>query len=78
MLKVPKCETMKETIALSINYYIEVFQPKDLKARLIISAQESPTQRFSCLIENLLRPIVACLTTYMKNDWDFLRLLQSS
>ena len=60
------------SIALSTDDYIEVFEPEDLKARPIISGPESPTQRLSCLIENLLKPVVSCLITYVKDDWDSL------
>ena len=76
--KVHKCKTIQEAIALLTDDYIEVFQPEDLKARPIISGPESPTQRLSCLIENLLQPIVPFLTTYVKEDWDFLQFLPSS
>ena len=76
--KIHKCKTIQEAIALSTDDYIEVFQPEDLKTRPIISGPESPTQRLSFLIENLLKPIVPCLTTYVKDDWDFLRFLPSS
>ena len=76
--KVHKCKTIQEAIALSTDDYIEVFQPEDLKARPIMSGQESPTQRLSCLIENLWKPIVPFLTTYVKEDWDFLQFLSSS
>ena len=73
--KVNKCKTIQEAIALSTDDYIE---PEDLKTRPIISAPESPIERLRCLIENLLKPIVPCLTTYMKDDWDFLPFLPSS
>ena len=76
--KVFKCKTIREAIALSIDDYIEVFQPEDLKARAIISGPWSPTQRLSWLIENLLKPTVAGLTTYAKDDCDFSRFLPSS
>ena len=76
--KVHKCKTIQEAIAILTDDYIETFQPEDLKARPIISGPESPTQRLSCLIENLLQPIVPFLTTYVKEDWDFLQFLPSS
>ena len=57
---------------------LKFIQPEDLKTRLIISGPESPTQRLSCLVENLLKPIVPCLTTYVKDDWDFLPFLPCS
>ena len=65
--KVHKCKTIQEAIALSTDDYIEVFQPEDLKTRPIKSGPESPIQRLSYLIENLLKPIVPCLTTYVKD-----------
>ena len=43
----------------------------DPKARSIMSGPESPTEPLSRLVENLLKPIVPCLTTYVKDDWDF-------
>ena len=76
--KVHKCITIQEAITLLIDDYIEVFQPEHLKRRTIISGPESSTQRLSCLMENLLKPIDPCLTTYVKDDWDFLRFLPSS
>ena len=76
--KVHKCKRIQEAIAFSPDDYIEVFQPEDLKTRPIISGPESPTKRLSCLIENLLKPIVPGLTTYVKYDWDFLRFLSRS
>ena len=76
--KVHKCKTIQEAIALSIDDYSEVFQSEDLKASLIISGPESPTHRVSCLIKNLLKPVVPCLATYVKDDWDFSRYLPSS
>ena len=57
----------------SIDNYIEVFQPEDLKIRPIISGTKIPTQRLHCPIE-----IAPCLTTYVKDGWDFLRFLPSS
>ena len=65
-------------IALSTVDYLGVFQPEDLKARPIISGWESPTQQLSCLRENLPKPILPCLTTYVKDNWDFLSFLPSS
>ena len=49
-----------------------------MKARPRIPGPESPTQRLSCIIENLLKPVAHCLTTYVKDDWDFLRFSLSS
>ena len=56
--KLHKCKTSQETIGLSTDDYIEVFQPEDLKARPAISGSEISTQWLSCLIENFLKPII--------------------
>ena len=74
--KFHKCKTIQEAIVLSTDDYIEVFQPEDLKARPIISGAESPTQRLSCYIKNLLKTIFHCLSTYVKDDWDFFDFYQ--
>ena len=42
--KVHKCITIQEAITLLIDDYNEVFQPEDLKRRIIISGPESSTQ----------------------------------
>ena len=74
--KVHQCKAIQEAIAPSTYDYIEVFQPEDLKARPIISGAESPTQRLSCYIKNLLKTIFHCLSTYVKDDWDFFDFYQ--
>ena len=76
--KVQKRKIIQKAIALSTDDYIEVFQLEDLKARPIVSDTESPTERLSCLIENLLKPIVPFLTTDVKDNLDFLRFLPIS
>ena len=44
----------------------------------IISGPESPTQRLSCIIELLLKPIAPHLITYIKGDWEFIKCLRRS
>ena len=66
--KLHKYEKIQEALALSVDDYIEVFQPEDLKARTIISGSESPIQRLILRIENLLNPIFSYLTTYVEDD----------
>ena len=63
-LKVRKRRSIHEAITLSTDGDTEDFQSEDLKQRPIISGPGSPTQRLSCLIENLLKP-VPCLTAYV-------------
>ena len=50
-------KSVQETIAVTNDDYIEISQPEDLKGRPIIPGPEGPTQRLSCIIETLLKPI---------------------
>ena len=45
----------------------------DLKERPILGGQNSATEGISGLLEKILTPIVLCLKTYTKDDWDFIR-----
>ena len=78
MPKIHKCKSIQEAIVLANDDYIEIYQPDDLKGRPIISGPESPTQRLSCIIETLLKPIVPHLITYIKDDWEFIQFLPRS
>ena len=57
---------------------LEIYQPDDLKGRPIISGPESPSQRLSCILKMLLKPIVPHLITYMKDDWEYIKFLHRS
>ena len=50
-------------------------KPNDLKGRPIVAGPNSPTQALSSLIEKILKPIVPCLTTYIKHEWNFIKQL---
>ena len=56
--KIHKFKSIQEAIVLANDDYIEIYQPDDLKGRPITSGPEYPTQRLSCIIEALLKPIV--------------------
>ena len=51
--------------------------PEDLKGKPIVGGPNSPTQSISGLLEKKLTPIVSCLKTYIKDEWDFIRKLPS-
>ena len=74
-MKTHKSKEIERAILNTKEEYIQVYQPQDLKGRPIVAGPESPTQRLSHLLEILLKPIVPCLTTYIKDDWDFLKFL---
>ena len=51
--------------------------PEDLKETPIVGGPNFPTPGFSGLLDKILNPIVSCLKTYVKDDWDFIRKLPS-
>ena len=72
-----KSEITKNVINTKDSEYIQVHCPDELKGRPISGGPESSTQRLSNLIEFLLKPVIAALKTYLKDDWDFLRKLRT-
>ena len=66
-----------EEINKSNNICLNMQPPEDLKGRPIVGGPNSPTQGISGLSEKILTPIVSCLKTYIKGDWDFIRKLTS-
>ena len=49
----------------------------DLKGIPAVCGPNSPTQGINGILEKILTPIVSCLKTYVKDDWDFIRKLPS-
>ena len=45
-----------------------VLKRNDLKCRPIVAGPNSPTQPLSSFMEKILKAIVPCLTTYVKDD----------
>ena len=75
-IKTHKCKSIQEAILQNDNdSIINVLKPNDLKGRPIVAGPSSPTQALSSLIEKILKPIVPCLTTYIKDDWHFIKQL---
>ena len=75
-IKAHKCKSIQEAILQNDNYtVIDVLKPNDLKDRPIVAGPNSPTQALSSLIEKILKPIVPCLTIYVKDDWHFMQQL---
>ncbi len=70
--KIHKCDAIIQEIATSDRNYIEMSAPNNLKGRPIIAGPASPTHRLSQFIDTLLKPIVPTISSYVKDDWDFL------
>ena len=75
-IKTHKCKSIQEAILQNDNdIIVNILTPNDLKGRPIVAGPNSPTQVLSSLIEKILKPIVPCLTTYVKDDWHFIKQL---
>ena len=78
-IKTHKCKSIQEAILQNDNdTIINVLKPNDLKGRPIVAGPNSPTQALSSLIKKMLKPIVPCLTTYVKDDWHFMKQLPTT
>ena len=78
-IKTHKCKSLQEAILQNDNdTIINVLKPNDLKGRPTVAGRNSPAQALSSLIEKILKPIVPCLTTYVKDDWHFIKQLPTT
>ena len=75
--KAHKSKKIIEEINESNNICVNIQPPEDLKGRPIVGGPNSLTQGISGLLEKISNPIVSCLETYTKDDWDFIRKLRS-
>ena len=75
--KIHKSKKIIEEINENRSICLNMQPPEDLKGRPIVGGPNSPTQGISGLLEKILTPIVSCLKTYVKDDWDFIRKLPS-
>ena len=78
-IKTHKCKSLQEAILQNDNdTIINTLKPNDLKDIPTVAGPNSPTQALSALIEKILKPIVPCLTTYVKDDWHFIKQLPTT
>ena len=71
--KIHKCKTILEEIEKQPRNVIQIESAPDLVGRPIIAGTNAPTRHLSDLISDILHPIVATQTSYVKDDWDYLR-----
>ena len=71
--KIHKCKSVLEEIEKNPQHVIDMNGAADLVGRPIIAGTHSPTRHLSDLITEILRPIVPTQTSYVKDDWDYLR-----
>ena len=71
--KIHKCKSILDEIEKNPQHVINLNNAPDLVGRPIVSGTHSPTRHLSDLITEILRPIVPTQTSYVKDDWDYLR-----
>ena len=71
--KIHKCKTILEEIKREPRNVIDINEAPDLVGRPIIAGTNAPTRHLSDLISDILKPIVLTQTSYVKDDWDYLR-----
>lgn len=73
--KIHKCKSIIEEIKRNPGEVIQLNGAPDLVGRPIVAGVNSPTRNLSDLIGKILSPIVPEQTTYIKDDWDYIRNL---
>ena len=77
-VKTLKCKSIQEAkLQNDSDTIINVLKLNDLKGRLV-AGPNSPMQALSSLIKKMLKPIVPFLTTYVKDDWHFMKQLPTT
>ena len=71
--KIHKCKTILEEVRRQPRNVINIREAPDLVGRPIIAGTNAPTRHLSDLISDILKPIVPTQTSYVKDDWDYLR-----
>ena len=70
--KIHQSSAIEHEVKKSNSEYINCQAPKELKMRPIIAGPVSPTQRLSNFIDILLKPLVSYVTSFVRDDFDFL------
>ncbi|XP_062588448.1 uncharacterized protein LOC134250115 [Saccostrea cucullata] len=73
--KIHKCKEIQENVNKCNSTYIKLLRPNDLKLRPIIAGPASSTQRLSNLLDIILKPLCTKVTSYVRDDMDFLNYI---
>ncbi|XP_062606683.1 uncharacterized protein LOC134268439, partial [Saccostrea cucullata] len=73
--KIHKCKEIQENVKKCNSTYIKLPRPNDLKLRPIIAGPASSTQRLSNLLDIILKPLCTKVTSYVRDDMDFLNYI---
>ncbi|XP_061187186.1 uncharacterized protein LOC133195360 [Saccostrea echinata] len=73
--KIHKCKEIQKNVKKCNSTYIKLPRPNDLKLRPIIAGPTSSTQRLSNLLDIILKPLCTKVTSYVRDDMDFLNYI---
>ncbi|XP_061170396.1 uncharacterized protein LOC133179719 [Saccostrea echinata] len=73
--KIHKCKEIQKNVKKCNSTYIKLPRPNDLKLRPIIAGPASSTQRLSNLLDIILKPLCTKVTSYVRDDMDFLNYI---
>lgn len=73
--KIHKCKNIQENVKKCNSTYIKLPRPNDLKLRPIIAGPASSTQRLSNMLDIILKPLCTKVTSYVRDDMDFLNYI---
>jgi hypothetical protein len=76
--KVHKSKIIIDNIEKMNTTYLEIIRPHDLTFRLIAAGHSSSTSRISHFIDELLKPFLQNIQSYIKDSFDFLKKLPKS
>ena len=76
--KVHKSKMIIEAIDEMNSTFLEIPNPKDLSFRPIVAGHSCSTSRISHFIDELLKPFLQYITSYIKDSYDFLKKLPTS
>ena len=73
--KVHKSKIITNLVEEKSVQYLKIENPPDLPSRPIVAGPNSPTHRLSIFLDIILRPLTEKVTSYVRDDMDFLNYL---
>lgn len=77
MPKIHKSQEIKKAIVEQKSSYIRIVAPSDLTFRPIVAGPQCPTSRLSSLLDEILKPLVPNVKSYIKDTRNFIVYLDT-
>ena len=72
--KIHKSMIIESVINTQNSEIIEIFEPNDLKLRLIVASSKCPTKKLSPLVDILFKPFLKHMKSFIRDSLDFLNM----